>query len=79
VLALFTDGLVESRARSFDHGILALRSELTRPGRPGPAPLDAAADQLVAALAPEREDDVTVLLARMPTGERPPPPRDLRI
>jgi hypothetical protein len=78
-LALFTDGLVESRARSFDHGILALRSELTRPGGSGPAPLDAAADQLVAALAPEREDDVTVLLARMPHGPRPEPPRDLRI
>src|SRR6201996_3079129 len=78
-LALFTDGLVESRARSFDHGILALRSELTRTGGPGPAPLDAAADQLVAALAPEREDDVTVLLARMPHGPRPEPPRNLRL
>jgi hypothetical protein len=79
VLALFTDGLVESRVRSFDHGILALRSELTRPGGPGPAPLDAAADQLVAALAPQREDDVTVLLARMPHGPRPEPPHHLRL
>jgi hypothetical protein len=79
VLALFTDGLVESRARDFDHGILALRSELTRPGAPGPARLDAAADHLIAALAPQREDDVTVLLARMPHGPRPEPPRDLRL
>ncbi|HEY2238764.1 MAG TPA: hypothetical protein VGI21_08225, partial [Streptosporangiaceae bacterium] len=67
------------RARDFDHGILALRSELTRPGAPGPARLDAAADHLIAALAPQREDDVTVLLARMPHGPRPEPPRDLRL
>jgi hypothetical protein len=79
VLALFTDGLVESRARDFDHGILALRSELTRPGAPGPARLDAAADHLIAALAPQREDDVTILLARMPYGPRPESPRDLRL
>ena len=33
----------------------------------------------IAALAPEREDDVTVLLARMPHGPRPEPPRDLQL
>lgn len=30
VLALYTDGLVESRTRSFDQGILAMRSILAR-------------------------------------------------
>lgn len=79
VLALFTDGLVESRARSFDHGILALRSELTRRCGLGQPPLEPAADGLVAALAPQREDDVTVLLARMPRGTRPEAPRIVRI
>jgi Stage II sporulation protein E (SpoIIE) len=79
VLALFTDGLVESRSRSFDHGILELRSELTRHSGPGRPSLDAMADRLVTSLAPEREDDVTVLLAQLPGGTRPAPPRNVRL
>ena len=62
VLALFTDGLVESRVRSFDQGVLVLRSALARRY----SSLESAAEVILATLAPRREDDVTVLLARMP-------------
>jgi GAF domain-containing protein len=62
VIALYTDGLVETRTRSFDQGILALRSVL--PG--GHRDLDAACDRLISSLAERFEDDVTVVLARIP-------------
>ena len=62
VIALYTDGLVETRTRSFDQGIVALRSILAC----GPPRLDAACDQLISALAERSEDDVTVVLARIP-------------
>ena len=62
VLALYTDGLVESRTRSFDQGILALRSVLAR----ARGPLEALCDALITALAGRCEDDITVVLARIP-------------
>jgi hypothetical protein len=62
ILALYTDGLVESRTRSFEHGILALRSVLSRER----GPLPAVCDSLIKALAERCEDDTTVLLARIP-------------
>jgi len=62
VIALYTDGLVETRTRSFDQGILALRSVLPC----GRCSLDAVCDRLVGALAEGLEDDVTVVLARIP-------------
>src|SRR5262249_16002107 len=64
VLALYTDGLVESRTRSFDQGILALRSLLAREH----GPLAAVCDALITAAAGRCEDGVTVLLARIPPG-----------
>jgi serine/threonine protein phosphatase PrpC len=69
IIALYTDGLVETRTRSFDQGILALRSVLPC----GPCQLDTACDRLISALAERFEDDVTVVLVRIPeTGTRPP-------
>jgi serine phosphatase RsbU (regulator of sigma subunit) len=62
ILALFTDGLVETRTRSFDHGVSAFRSELGRGGDP----LEARCDALLHALAHDQEDDVTLILARIP-------------
>ncbi len=62
VIALYTDGLVETRTRSFDQGILALRSVLPH----GNCRLDAACDTLIGSLAERSEDDVTVVLARIP-------------
>jgi hypothetical protein len=68
IVALYTDGLVESRTRSFDQGILALRDVLasghehleTREH------LETLCDTLIEALAEHYEDDVTVTLARIP-------------
>ena len=62
ILALYTDGLVESRTRSFDQGILALRSVLAREH----GNLEAIGDALIASLAGRCEDDITVILARIP-------------
>jgi hypothetical protein len=50
-----------ARTRSFDHGILALRSVLPC----GPGQLDTACDRLISSLAERFEDDVTVVLARI--------------
>jgi serine phosphatase RsbU (regulator of sigma subunit) len=62
ILALYTDGLVESRTRSFDQGILALRSVLAREH----GNLEAICDALITSLAGRCEDDITVILARVP-------------
>jgi Stage II sporulation protein E (SpoIIE) len=61
-LALYTDGLVESRTRTFDQGILALRSALARPRRD----LDSTCEELATSPGEDREDDITVVLARIP-------------
>jgi hypothetical protein len=60
-LALYTDGLVETRTRPFDQGILALRSVLAQ----ARGNLDDACDALVGSLGIRYEDDVTVVLARV--------------
>ncbi|MGH3255404.1 MAG: PP2C family protein-serine/threonine phosphatase [Streptosporangiaceae bacterium] len=64
ILALYTDGLVETRTRSFEDGILALRSLLAAEH----GPLESLADALISSLAGRYEDDVTVVLARIPAG-----------
>jgi Stage II sporulation protein E (SpoIIE) len=69
IIALYTDGLVETRTRSFDQGILALRSVLPC----GPGQLDTVCDKLISSLAERFEDDVTVVLARIPTAGTGPP------
>ncbi len=62
ILALYTDGLVETRTRPFEDGILALRSLLAREQ----GPLESICDALFSSLAGRYEDDVTVILARIP-------------
>jgi len=64
MLALYTDGLVETRTRPFDQGIRALQSVLARP-RPD---LDATCEELATAPGERREDDITIVLARIPAG-----------
>jgi len=65
-LALYTDGLVESRLRSLDEGLAALRSALgTCLARPG-ATLRDACDAVTAQLRQHGEDDITLVLARIP-------------
>jgi serine phosphatase RsbU (regulator of sigma subunit) len=62
ILALYTDGLVETRTRPFDRGIVALRSALAGP----PGDLDATCEELAASPGETREDDTTIVLARIP-------------
>src|SRR4029077_7089156 len=61
-LALYTDGLVESRTRTFDQGILRVRSALARPRRD----LESTCEELATSPGEDREDDITVVLARIP-------------
>jgi serine phosphatase RsbU (regulator of sigma subunit) len=70
ILALYTDGLVETRTRSFDQGILALRSALAQADQQ----LDPLCEELVSSLGKHYEDDITVVLARiLPEAAQPEP------
>lgn len=62
IIAFYTDGLVETRTRPFDQGITALRAELAQAA----GPLDATCDRLIRSLARHPEDDITLILARIP-------------
>ncbi|MGV9497336.1 SpoIIE family protein phosphatase [Streptomyces sp. NPDC003642] len=61
LLALYTNGLVATRERDIDAGVLGLREALARP-----APsLDALCDRVLTELLPQRPgDDVALLIAR---------------
>ncbi|MFE6286328.1 SpoIIE family protein phosphatase [Streptomyces sp. NPDC057877] len=75
LLALYTDGLVERPGADIDEGITALRAALARAGtpvvRPGGRSLAEVADRLttVARHAPDRPDDIALLLAARRTGQ----------
>jgi serine phosphatase RsbU (regulator of sigma subunit) len=60
-LALYTDGLVESREQDIDTGIATLVDHLRSPG----PTLDATCATIIGAL-PTQYDDVALLLARIP-------------
>ncbi len=64
-LALYTDGLVESRTRPIDDGLAALRralsSALAEPG----GTLDGACQTVTRMLREHGEDDITLMLARI--------------
>ncbi|MGW9370151.1 SpoIIE family protein phosphatase [Streptomyces xanthophaeus] len=63
VLALYTDGLIETRGRDIGAGLAALRTEL---GAAGPATLDGLADRMLAQLLPgPPADDTVLVLARV--------------
>ena len=62
---MYTDGLVESRTRPIDAGLAALRHAL---GRSWPSPAsrsDEASDAVTQELRQHREDDITLVLARI--------------
>ncbi|MER0448047.1 SpoIIE family protein phosphatase [Streptomyces sp. Edi4] len=62
LLALYTDGLVESRDHPLDEGLHAFRKTLTDPGRP----LEDVCDQVLGSLDTRHgEDDIALLLARV--------------
>jgi serine phosphatase RsbU (regulator of sigma subunit) len=61
LLALYTDGLIESRERDIDAGLSLLCQALSQPS----APLDNLCDAVLAALLPGRpSDDIALLIAR---------------
>jgi serine phosphatase RsbU (regulator of sigma subunit) len=70
VLLLYTDGLVETRAWSIEHGLRALHDALAAVPRQAGlgGVLDAALDLVPSGL---RGDDVAVLAAAVPAGVRP--------
>jgi len=64
-LALYTDGLAESRTRPLDDGIAALRDALSSAlARPG-VTLDSTCEMVTQALRQRGEDDITLVLARI--------------
>jgi Stage II sporulation protein E (SpoIIE)/GAF domain len=64
-LALYTDGLVESRTRSLDDGLAALRDALSSAlARPG-GTLGGACETVTRAFSQHGEDDITLVLARI--------------
>jgi serine phosphatase RsbU (regulator of sigma subunit) len=64
-LALYTDGLVESRTRPIDAGLTALCGALASVlAEPGGA-LDAACQRVIRMLGEHGEDDLTLMLARI--------------
>jgi Stage II sporulation protein E (SpoIIE)/GAF domain len=65
-LALYTDGLVESRARTLDEGMAALRSALGEALARTGATLADACDAVTERLRQHGEDDITLVLARIP-------------
>jgi serine phosphatase RsbU (regulator of sigma subunit)/anti-sigma regulatory factor (Ser/Thr protein kinase) len=58
VLALFTDGLIESRDRDIDQGLAQLCQILTQPA----ASLEAAGDAVIGAMRADRPDDDSALM-----------------
>jgi PAS domain S-box-containing protein len=62
LLALYTDGLVESRSHPLDEGLDAFRSSLAGPARP----LEDVCDHVLATLdTAHGEDDIALLMARI--------------
>lgn len=64
-LALYTDGLVESRARPLDDGLIALRDALSRALADPELPLEAACQAVTDQLRQYGEDDITLVLVRV--------------
>ncbi|SEN92372.1 Serine phosphatase RsbU, regulator of sigma subunit [Actinacidiphila rubida] len=67
-LLLYTDGLVERRGESLDHGLTRLRQRAAALSRYG---VDRMCDELLESLAADSHDDVALLALRLP---RTPPP-----
>jgi PAS domain S-box-containing protein len=64
-LALYTDGLVESRVRTLDEGITALGDALSAALAPAGSALGRACAAATEALSRHGEDDITLVLARL--------------
>jgi GAF domain-containing protein len=64
-LALYTDGLVESRARPIDDGMAGLCAALETALATPEAALDVACETVIRKLSEHGEDDITLVLARI--------------
>jgi GAF domain-containing protein len=64
-LALYTDGLVESRARPIDDGLAALQRALTSALAQSGRMADSVCQAVTQALREHGEDDITLMLARI--------------
>jgi serine phosphatase RsbU (regulator of sigma subunit) len=64
-LALYTDGLVESRIRTLDAGLTALRDALASALAQPHAELDEACETITEKLRQHGEDDITLVIARI--------------
>jgi hypothetical protein len=64
-LALYTDGLVESRTRALDDGLAALRHALSSALAGPRATLEDACETVTQTLRQHGEDDITLVLARI--------------
>jgi len=64
-LALYTDGLVESRTRTLDAGLAAVCHEPSHARAQPGATLGEASDAVTQELRQHREDDITLVLARI--------------
>jgi serine phosphatase RsbU (regulator of sigma subunit) len=64
-LAIYTDGLVESRTRPLDDGLAALQHALSSALDGSHATLDAACETVTQTLRQHGEDDITLVLARI--------------
>ncbi|MGC0337874.1 serine phosphatase RsbU (regulator of sigma subunit) [Streptomyces sp. SLBN-8D4] len=62
-LLLYTDGLIERRGESLDHGLTRLRQHAAALAR---EPLDVLCDELLSGLGQESSDDVALLALRLP-------------
>ena len=67
-LALYTDGLVESRTRPLDDGLAALHAALSAALARDGGTLDESCQEVTQALHSRGEDDVTLVLARVLDG-----------
>jgi len=68
-LALYTDGLVESRIRPLDEGLIALSDALSTALARTTYPLDLICRQVSQALRQRGEDDMTLVLAKVADAE----------
>jgi hypothetical protein len=64
-LALYTDGLVESRSRPIDRGMAALQESLANALADPGACLDSVCERVTGTLREHGEDDITLVLARI--------------
>ncbi|MFE5511714.1 PP2C family protein-serine/threonine phosphatase [Streptomyces sp. NPDC056529] len=70
-LLLYTDGLIERRGETLDHGLTRLRQHAAALAR---QPLEEMCDELLTGLAADHTDDIALLALRLPPAAHPARP-----